>query len=138
MPVPQMPRPDTLLIIATILPLASFVLLVFAGKRMGTPLAGWVGTGAIGTSFVLSLVAMASWAMGGRYTPTGEETQITYRWGEYPINITYDWAPAGYVEGHTSFLKVGIYVDSLTVVMFAMITAVATLVHLFSIGYMAD
>jgi proton-translocating NADH-quinone oxidoreductase chain L len=133
-----MPRPDTLLILATILPLVSFVLLVFAGKRMGTPLAGWVGTGAIGISFVLSLVAMASWAMGGKYTPTGEAAQLTYGSGEYPINTTYNWAPAGYVGGHTSFLKVGIYVDGLTVVMFAMITAVATLVHLFSIGYMAD
>ena len=39
-----MPTPALLLLIATLLPLASFVILVFVGKRMGTPLAGWVGT----------------------------------------------------------------------------------------------
>src|SRR5215207_3707731 len=57
-----MPTPALLLIIATLLPLASFVLLMFIGKRMGTPLAGYVATLAIGGSFVCSLVAMILWA----------------------------------------------------------------------------
>src|ERR1041385_1064555 len=37
-----MPSPAILLIIATLLPLVSFLILVFIGKKMGTPLAGWV------------------------------------------------------------------------------------------------
>ena len=42
-----MPRPDYLLIIATVLPLVSFTILVFVGKRMGKPLAGIVATAVI-------------------------------------------------------------------------------------------
>ena len=38
-------------------PLAGFVLLVLFGRRMGQPLAGWVGTAACATSFVLAVVA---------------------------------------------------------------------------------
>src|SRR6266446_4744838 len=107
-----MPRPDYLLIIATILPLASFTLLVFVGKRMGKPLAGYVALGAIFGSVIFSLVAMASWASGGKYTPTGENAPIKFGMGEdrYPISLTFDWAPAGYAGGKTSFLKLGVYV----------------------------
>lgn len=35
-------------------------------------------------------------------------------------------------------LKLGFHIDSLTVVMFMMVTFIATLIHIFSIGYMAD
>ena len=56
-----MPLPALLLILATLLPLASFVILVFVGKRMGNPLAGYVGTAMIGGSFVCSVVAMMLW-----------------------------------------------------------------------------
>src|SRR6201995_6216697 len=44
----------------------------------------------------------------------------------------------GIDQDHPGFLDIGIYVDSVTIVMFAMITGVATLVHLFSIGYMHE
>src|SRR5438309_104656 len=54
-----MPVPVTLLIIATLLPLGSFAVLVFVGKRMGNPLAGYVGTVAMAGSFVCSLLAVA-------------------------------------------------------------------------------
>ena len=59
-----MPTPALLLLIATLVPLVSFVVLVLLGKRMGNPLAGWVATGAIGTSFALSILAAISW-LGG-------------------------------------------------------------------------
>src|SRR5882724_7117847 len=133
-----MPTPAILLIIATLLPLASFTLLVFVGKRMGKPLAGIVGTTAIALSFLCSILAMMSWVSGGTYTPPGESTSLKYGMGEQPINIPMSWVPAGYAAGKTTFLKVGIYVDSLTIVMFAMITLVASLVHVFSLAYMAD
>src|SRR6266581_2445548 len=83
-----MPLPAFLLILATLLPLASFVILVFMGKRMGNPLAGYVGTA-----------------------------------------VSQD---------HPGYLDIGVYVDSLTIAMFAMVTLVATLVHVFSIGYMLE
>jgi proton-translocating NADH-quinone oxidoreductase chain L len=125
-----MPTPALLLTIATLLPLASFVLLVFLGKRMGTPLAGIVGTLAIAGSFVCSAAATFSWLNGAA------------DWGyqKGPINLPMKWIPVGggIDQDHPGFLDVGIYVDSVTIVMFAMITGVATLVHVFSIGYMRE
>src|SRR5258706_1068915 len=134
----QMPRPDTLLIIATILPLVSFTLLVFGGKRMGKPVAGYVGTAAIGLSFGCSILAMWSWGIGGHYTPRGETTAMSFGMGDQPINLPMSWAPAGYAAGQTTFLKVGVYVDSLTILIVAQLTAVATLVHVFFTGYIGD
>jgi NADH-quinone oxidoreductase subunit L len=125
-----MPTPALLLIAATLLPLASFILLVFVGKKMGTPLAGIVGTAAIAGSFVCSLIAMIFWINGA--------TSWGYQIG--PINQTAGWIPVGNWPGqqHPGFLDVGVYVDSLTVLMFNMVTLVATLVHIFSIGYMRE
>ncbi|HVT88430.1 MAG TPA: NADH-quinone oxidoreductase subunit L [Tepidisphaeraceae bacterium] len=125
-----MPAPALLLTIATLLPLASFVILVFLGKKMGTPLAGIVGTTAIALSFVCSLIAMILWIPGAA------------EWGmeKSPINMTFGWIPVGIWprQKHPGYLDVGVFVDSLTIVMFNMVTLVATLVHIFSIGYMSE
>src|SRR6266516_4602389 len=122
-----MPVPALLLLIATLLPLASFALLLFFGKRMGNPFAGYVGTAAIALSFVCTGLATYFWLHEGRA-------------GTRPINIPYGWIPTGPgIDQHRSgFLDVGVYVDSLTVTMFFMVTLVSTLVHVFSIGYMAE
>src|SRR5947209_12114577 len=134
-----MPTPAILFTLATLLPLAAFVLLVFVGKRMGTPLAGYVGTAFIGSAFVCSIIAMISWYGGGTYA--GRE------WGfeKGPINIPIQWIPiglpdkpSGIDQDHPGFLDLGVFVDSLTITMFAMITLVSTLVFIFSIGYMAE
>jgi len=131
-----MPTPALLLVIATLLPLAAFVLLVFMGKRLGNPLAGVVGTAFIAASFVCSMVAMVMWL--GADTP---------EWGagKAPIVAPMRWIPigmAGQLNGlnqhNPGYLDIGVHVDSLTVAMFAMITLVATLVHVFSIGYMRE
>jgi proton-translocating NADH-quinone oxidoreductase chain L len=131
------PLPALLLTIAVLLPLAAFLLLTFVGKRMGTPLAGIVGTAFIAGSFVCSLAALFSWSAGA---PGGE-----WGYGKSAISRTVPWIPIG-TAAHPNginqetpgFLDVGVYVDSLTVVMFCMITLVATLVHIFSIGYMRE
>ena len=122
-----MPLPALLLLIATLLPLAAFVLLMFFGRRMGNPFAGYVGTASIAAAFVCSGLATYFWLSGG-YA------------GAKPINLPFQWVPTGPGENqtHPGYLDVGLYVDSLTVTMFFMITLVATLVHVFSIGYMAE
>ena len=53
----------TLLGTAWLLPLASFVLIVFFGKRMGRggKAAGYLATAAIAGGFVLSLAALICW-----------------------------------------------------------------------------
>ncbi|MDQ3441736.1 MAG: NADH-quinone oxidoreductase subunit L [Planctomycetota bacterium] len=125
-----MPPPALLLLIATLLPLLSFTILVFVGKRMG-PLAGIVGTLAIAGSFGCSIGAMMVWL---------QDSGAAWGAGKLPIDLTFPWLPvgAGINQKHEGFLDVGIYVDSLTITMFAMITLVATLVHVFSIGYMRE
>src|SRR5690554_5135949 len=124
-----MPLPATLLLIATVLPLASFVTLVFAGKRIGTPLAGVVATGAIGGSFAASIGALISWLSAADPVPWGAARE--------PILLLYKWVPIGQVGSNsTGWLDLGIYIDSLTLAMFTMVTMVALLVHVFSIGYM--
>jgi len=134
-----MPIPAVLLLISTLLPLAAFVLLGFMGKRMGSPLAGYVGTIFAGASFVCTILAMISWYQGG--TSGGRD------WGFHtgPINLPMRWIPVGTVDrpggiaqDNPGFLDIGIFVDSLTIAMFAMVTLVATLVHIFSIGYMRE
>jgi NADH-quinone oxidoreductase subunit L len=130
----QLSAPASLLILATVLPLASFTILVFLGKRMGKPLAGFVGTAAIFASFVCSVLSLFVWASAG------SDANTSWGMGKAPVNIPFKWIPAGPGIDQTEpgYLDVGIYVDSVTVLMFCMVTLVATLVHVFSIGYMAD
>jgi proton-translocating NADH-quinone oxidoreductase chain L len=120
-----------LLIIAALLPLVSFGVLVAVGRRMGTPVAGIVGTFFAGASFLCSLAAMIVWlsldVADGR----------AYGFGGQPVLLRADWLPVGASPSNNGWLQVGIYVDSLTIVMFSMITLVAALVHVFSLGYMA-
>ncbi len=127
-----MPTPALLLLIATLLPLASFALLTFVGKRMGTPLAGYVATAAIFGSFVFSMMAMMLWLNVGATAEWGA--------GRGPINLPVKWVPvgAGIQQDHPGYLDVGIFVDSLTIAMFSMVTLVSTVVHVFSLGYMRE
>src|SRR4051794_22506490 len=93
-----MPKPALLLLIATLLPLASFVVLMFAGRRMGNPLAGWFGTAAIAGSFLCSLAAMLAWYQTGHMSvpgPNGSAIPITWGYEHYPINKTMKWIPIG-------------------------------------------
>ncbi len=117
--------PATLLIIATLLPLAAFVALIFAGKRLGDPLAGWLGTVAIGASFVCSLLALILWVSA----PVGSAELIPIRW--LPVSMLANSNTAG-------SLDLAIYIDSLTIIMFVMVTLVSTCVFVFSLGYMAN
>ncbi|HEV7300988.1 MAG TPA: NADH-quinone oxidoreductase subunit L [Tepidisphaeraceae bacterium] len=121
-----MPTPALLLLLATLLPLISAGLLMGLGKRMGRPLAGVVGTVFIAGSMTASLVAMAMWLNVPPDSPYGS--------GQGPVVQFLRWLPMG----GESYLDVGVYIDSLTIAMFATITTVATFVHIFSLGYMAD
>ncbi len=128
----MIPTPALLLIIATLLPLASFLLLVFIGKRMGTPLAGIVASIFMAGSFACSLGAMMLWVGRPDTSPWGYEIS--------PITLFLGWIPVGTwpKQTHAGFLDIGVYVDSLTIVMFNMVTLVSTLIFIFSLGYMRE
>ncbi len=126
-----MPTPALLLLIATLLPLGSFLALWAAGRRMGHPLAGLVGTSVCMASFALSLAALIAWLDGGMYAG------VDWGAGTAPVMLRYPWLPVGpgIDQKFAGYLTVGLYVDSLTVVLFGVITCVSTLVHVFSLAY---
>ena len=118
-----------LLCAAWLLPLASFVLIVFFGKRMGHggKGAGYVATGAIVSAFALSLTALICWLA---------VHPLAASHAEPPPPISGDW----YTLGHFGSLSltVGYYIDSLTLAMFCMVTLIASCIHIYSLGYMHD
>jgi len=100
------------------LPLAGFGVLLFAGRRLGDPRAGWLATAMIGGSFVVTLVVFAGLV------------------GEHPehrrfVQDLFTWISAGGLDVKTGFL-----VDPLSVTMALFVTGIGTLIHLYSIGYM--
>jgi NADH-quinone oxidoreductase subunit L len=98
------------------LPLAGFLVLLAAGRRLGEPAAGWIATLAVAGSFVASVVVF--FGLRG-----DEDHQFT--------QTLFEWLPAG---GFT--VDVGFLVDPLSVTMCLFVTGIAALIHLYSIGYM--
>ena len=102
-----------------LLPLASFVLLIFFGKRLSAR-AGYVGAAFLGTDLLLALYLF--------FKKIGEEGKWDY---------TFTW-----VDFHTMMngvplrLDIGMMVDNLTAVMLVVVTLISFLVHLFSLEYM--
>jgi NADH-quinone oxidoreductase subunit L len=100
------------------LPLAGFALLVFAGRRIGEPTAGWIATAAVGGSFLATVGVFA--ALVGR---DHEERAFT--------QTLFEWLPVGGLQVDMGFLA-----DPLSVTMCLFVTGIATLIHLYAIGYM--
>ena len=71
-----------------------------------------------------------------------EEEETALAKLESKWNGHWDWLQINPVntkdDKSGNFLRVGFHIDSLSVVMFVMVTFIATLIHLFSIGYMSD
>jgi NADH-quinone oxidoreductase subunit L len=160
-------HPGHLYVVATLLPLASFgVLLLIGGLRAylrswrHTPLgeglyralggeapgraAAYLATAAIALAFVCSVIGYVRYAQEaaavhdqseGLARQQAEE-ELAERWsGEWT------WArltPAGAGSGLATALHLGYAIDHLAGLMFLMVTFVATLIHIFSIGYMSD
>ena len=101
-----------------LLPLLGFITLMFFGRRLGEPVAGWIATGAMGGSFLASLVVFAG--------------MLGLEGGERIVQVKlFDWVVAGDFN-----VDIGLLADPLSVTMILFITGVATLIHLYSIGYM--
>jgi NADH-quinone oxidoreductase subunit L len=108
--------PVTYLII--LLPLVGFAILVAAGRRLGDPAAGWVGTIAVGASFVVSVGVYLSLL------------RVDAPVRSYSQNL-WTWIPVDRLQVHA-----GLYVDPLSMTMVLFVTGISTLIHLYSIGYM--
>ncbi|HEX2236397.1 MAG TPA: NADH-quinone oxidoreductase subunit L [Actinomycetota bacterium] len=100
------------------LPLAGAVVLLFFGKRIGRA-AGVVASGAIAGSFALGVASYLGLLAAGE-----EEREASVR--------VFDWIQAGDFRVAADLL-----VDQLSIVMVLVVTGVGTLIHVYSIGYMA-
>jgi len=98
------------------LPLAGAVTLMLFGKRIREPIAGWVATALVGLSFVWTVVMFLALR---DVEPRAHET------------IIWKLVPAGGFDVQLGFLA-----DPLSITFALFVTGVATLIHLFSIGYM--
>ena len=147
----------TLLGLAWLAPLASFVAILFFGPRMGHhgKHAAWVATAAIVTSLVLSLVAAGQWLTahpvvavdhGGHaghddHATAGEHVEHAAEHGGHTahgpvVALTGDWYTL--YQGGDLRLTIGWYIDALTIVMFVVVTFIATCIHVYASGYMHD
>jgi NADH-quinone oxidoreductase subunit L len=115
---------ELLLALGVLAPLVSFALLVLFGGRLGKPAAGWLAVGlGMGVPMVLSLIVAAGWWGAIQDGSAAQLTENAYRW---------HWTSLGHID-----LDIGIKLDSLTIAMYTMVTVVAFLIFVFSIGYMA-
>jgi NADH-quinone oxidoreductase subunit L len=170
-------HPGQLYVVATLLPLASFLILLLAGglrnavrccdSGIGRSIYGWMGvdkpqktgayiaTAAIGGAFVLCLIGFI-WhgieAHGEHHGPghshshneaTEEEEGHgeTFRTANPRWSGSVVWAQLGSQKNDPqrgTTLELGYHIDHLSSIMFLMVTFIATLIHLFSIGYMSE
>jgi NADH-quinone oxidoreductase subunit L len=100
------------------LPLAGFLVLVLAGRKLGEPLAGWFATLMCGGAFAATVVVFV-----GLYDKPEAQRQFQ--------QVLFDWLPVGGLK-----VQLGFLVDPLSIAMALFITGVGTLIHLYSIGYM--
>ena len=100
------------------LPLAGFLLLTLAGRRVGEPAAGWLATLLMGGSFAAAVAVHLGLVDRGV-----EERAFN--------QILFEWLPVGGLHVDLGFL-----VDPLSMTMTLFITGVGTLIHLYSVGYM--
>ena len=110
------------------LPLAGFAVLLLAGPRLGEPRAGWLATAASAGSFVLTLITFG----GLLGLDSAAEGGAGGQGGRWFISTLFEWMPIGGLEVDAALL-----VDPLSMTMALFVTGVGTLIHLYSVGYMA-
>jgi NADH-quinone oxidoreductase subunit L len=100
------------------LPVAGFLILVLAGRRLGDPRAGILATGVIGASFLVTCKLFYD-----LWQRPEEARQFT--------QTLWVWMPSG-----TFHVDFGFLFDPLSAVMCMFVTGIGALIHLYSIGYM--
>ncbi|VAW51545.1 NADH-ubiquinone oxidoreductase chain L [hydrothermal vent metagenome] len=109
---------DTLYLAIPLASLFGAIVAGFFGAQIGRKGAHTVTILGVGTSFVLSLVALNHHVFGG--APAYNQS-------------VYEWMVSDGIR-----FEVGFLVDNLTVMMMSVVTGVSLMVHLYTIGYMED
>jgi NADH-quinone oxidoreductase subunit L len=113
---------EILLAIGVAVPLVWFAILVFFGHRMGKPGSGWFAVSGVLISCILSTVVLVNWL-----SLDGEARQVLTDGAARPV-----WAELGDMP-----LTIGVKLDSLTVIMYFMVSFVSLCIFVFSVGYMS-
>jgi proton-translocating NADH-quinone oxidoreductase chain L len=125
---------------AVLIPLAAFLVEILFIRRLGR-LNARIATAAIAASCALSAIGFVDYflvenraALSEPSHHAGEAHHAPPAW-----EASFDWvllaAPTG---GPSLAIPLGVRVDGLAAIMFLMVTLVATLIHVYSIGYMAE
>ena len=125
--------------LAWLLPLAGFAVEVFAGywSNRHSKTAAYLATGCIAAGFVLSTTAFIQW---GSHTHWDVFAAHDHAAGDHGETTQAVFSGTIYTLGAFGDLEITIdyYIDSLTLLMFMMVTLIATCIHIFAIGYMSD
>ena len=149
-----------LYVAAVLIPLGAFAIQAVFGRWLGK-LNAWVATAAIAASCGLSLVGLTSAALDGGFAHHVEVESESEAEGEgiehgEPTRATgfawtggFDWVVIGdgiaihsdvTTQGETArpglAIPLAIHIDGLAAIMFAMVTFIATLIHIYSTSYM--
>ncbi len=101
-----------------IIPLLSFIVLIFFGKKLGRP-AGFIGTSILGIDLILSI--------------TVAFVRLLYYPDAAMFQYKFDWLNVG-----TNSIALGVGLDNLAAIMLIVVTLISFLVHLFSLEYMRE
>ncbi len=101
-----------------LLPLVGVGVQLVAGRRLGDPVAGWIGTAFVGASFLVSVGVYLD--LLTVHAPVRTFTQDLWT-----------WIPVDRLQ-----VRAALYVDPLAMTMVLFVTGISALIHLYSIGYM--
>ena len=154
-----------LLMIAWLLPLAGFAVEIFGGfwGSRKSRVAAWMSVGCIATGFFCSLSALLIWGSSNNFWKVPHETdhhadaghaEPDHAVADHPADShdSHDSHEPPVVLGQTVYsgtlyylarfgsldISLDYYIDSLTLVMFTMVTFIATCIHVFAMGYMSE
>ena len=106
-----------LMIIILLLPLLSFVINIFWGKKLGKA-SSIIGSSILGIDLILAIIVFV-----GKY--------FSFPNVDY-LQLKFEWFNLGHIK-----IMVGVGGDNVAVVMLMVVTIISFLVHLFSTEYMA-
>jgi NADH-quinone oxidoreductase subunit L len=106
--------------IVLLAPLAGFLIIALTSKVLPWRAHGWIGTLAIAVSFAAAVATFIALQDRGE-----EERQV--------VSVAWNYAVAGGVDAQLSIL-----IDPLSVLMILVVSGVSTLIHLYSVSYMAS
>jgi NADH-quinone oxidoreductase subunit L len=128
---------DLLWLIPVLPLLGAFLNGVVLKGRLAKPASGWLAVAAVGLATLLSFVAVAGYLTSPEHRDHGAWESDLYTW--IPAGLLQLIGAEGAAEGGFARLDIplGFLLDPLSSVMLLFVTFVGTLIHVYSIGYMA-